>query len=268
MTVHVVTVGISVLTNAARAGILEGLDLRDDVAVSAIRADGQARARLVDHVRSDPWKASAELNAMRPYLEGGSVEEAYLIATSTAACDLASDILQRVLREDFQVPVSGKGPPVLARDEEARFAASLQALWDALLDFIRRRLAEGREVAINATGGLKPELAVCLVAGNLTGVPVYYRHEYFDRTVVLPPLVWALCPVEIRAALRRLAGGLVSGPDAERYYATNDGLTLERLRLIAVERDDDGLIYRVRLAPYGRLLLDLADGAAGGSEEV
>lgn len=266
MAIHVVTVGVSVLANAARRGVFRWSPA-DEAAASSARADPGVRQALIDHVRSNPWATSAELNAMRPYLEEGSVEEVYLVGTATAACVLVMDVLGRVLREDFGVPVSGKGPAVTAEEDEERFARSLQALWEVLLDYVRHRLAEGKEVAINATGGLKPEMAVCLVVGNLTGVPVYYRHEHFDRTVVLPTLVWALCPFEIRESLRRLPGGFVSGPDAAGYYAQNEGARLERLRLVRVERDEAGEVFRVRLAPYGRLLLDLA-GSGGGSGGV
>lgn len=259
MAIHIVTVGVSVLANAAKAGLVPSVE----EAVAAVRSGADVRRRLVSFVRDDPWAASAELNAMRSFLEEGSVEEVYLVGTSSPACDVVVDVLVQVLREAHGVPVSGKTAPVLSEDEEERFAASLLALWDILIEFLRRRRAEGREVLINATGGLKPELAVCLVAGNLAGVAVYYRHEEFGRAVVLPTLVWAGCPPAIRGALERLGAGVLSGPEAEQFHAEHAGSRLEALRLIRVERDDEGQIYRVRLAPYGRLLLDLGRSAAG-----
>jgi putative CRISPR-associated protein (TIGR02619 family) len=259
--IHIVTVGVSVLANATRAGVVPSIA----EAVEAFRTGASVRERLAAFVRRDPWGASAELNAMRPFLEEGSVEEVYLVATSSPACDVVVDVLTRTLRTDHGVQVSGKMTPVLPDDEEERFATSLLALWEALLAFLRRRRAEGREVLINATGGLKPELAVCLVAGNLAGVPVYYRHEEFERTIFLPTLVWAECPPPIRGALERLGGaGVISGPDAERFHAEHAGSRLEALRLIRVERAEDGRVYRVQLAPYGRLLLDL--GRSMGEE--
>lgn len=264
LAIHIVTVGVSVLANAVKVGLVSSVEK----AMAAARTDAGMRERLVSFVRRDPWSASAELNAMRSFLEEGSVEEVYLVGTSSRACDVVVDVLVRVLREAYDVPVSGKAAPVLPDDEEERFATSLLALWETLIDFLRRRRAEGRDVLINATGGLKPELAVCLVAGNLAGVPVYYRHEEFDRAVTLPTLVWADCPPSIKGALERLGGGVVSGPEAERFHAEHAGSRLEALRLIRVDRDEDGRVFRVRLAPYGRLLLDLgrsshAEGAAG-----
>ena len=220
--------------------------------------------------------ASAELNAMREFFEtkpgtadganfedGLPVEEVYLVGTSTQPGALARQVLEIVLEERFGVRVSGQGPSVLPQDGDENFVASLLHLWEKLLRYVRARQAEGRVVAINATGGLKPELAMCLVAGNLTGVPVYYRHEHYGKTVVLPTLVWPLCPSEIRDSLRALSAGVISGPNAARYDAEYNGRRLERLCLAEVYRDASGEAYRVELRPYGRLLLELAKEETG-----
>jgi len=272
--VHVVTVGVSVLTNARRAGKL-AVDPHDEAGIEQVLRDPAAFRALVDFVEADPWRASAELSAMRPFLErdplsanasrfgnGLEVEEAYLVATSTQPGALARAVLETVLKEHFGVRVSGQGPPVLPQGDEEAFVESLRGLWEALLSFVEARRADGCEVAINATGGFKPELAVCLIAGNLTGVPVYYRHEHYGSTIILPTLVWPLCPPEIRVALQALCGGELSGPDAARFDAEHDGRRLERLRLVQSDRDDSGGAFGVRLLPYGRLLLELQKAEA------
>ncbi len=253
MAVHIATVGVSLLANAVRRGLARSVE----ELVASVEQDPSMRSRILDLLRADPWGMTAELNAMRPYLEEGSVEEVFLIGTWTPAGGIAVDLLIQFMGERA-VPAAGTIVPLKDEGEEERFAASLEGLWEILVGSIRRFRAEGRDVAINATGGLKPELAVCLIAGNLAGVPVYYRHERFDRTVVLPTLVWPLCPSPIREALALLAPRHLGTPEAERFYAEHDGARLEELRLILVDRASDGGIRGVRLAPYGRLLLDLA----------
>lgn len=258
MAVHVVTVGVSVLSNASRAGVLGSMDIWDEDALPEPGSE-PAWSSLVGFVASDPWRASAELHAMQPYLESGAVDEVHLITTSTRAAALVADVLAAVLRQRWGLTVSGRaGPLGDVADPEERFATSLHRLHDWLLEFVRVRTAEGKEVWINATGGLKPELAVCLVVGNVTGVPVYYRHERGGGTVVLPTLVWPLCPTSVRGALRALAGGPLTGADAARFFDEHRGARLERLRLLRVDRDARGEVRSVALAPYGRLLLDLA----------
>ncbi len=258
MAVHIATVGVSLLANAVRRGLARSVE----ELVASVEQDPSMRSRILDLLRADPWGMTAELNAMRPYLEEGSVEEVFLIGTWTPAGGIAVDLLIHLMGERA-VPAAGTTVALKDEGDEERFAASLEGLWEILVGSIRRFRAEGRDVAINATGGLKPELAVCLIVGNLAGVPVYYRHEHFDRTVVLPTLVWPLCPAPIMESLALLVSRNLGAPEAERFYAEHDGARLEELRLIMVDRDGDRGIRGVRLAPYGRLLLDLARRGVG-----
>lgn len=47
---------------------------------------------------------------------------------------------------------------------------------------------ESREVIFCATGGFKAELAITNLVGLLFGIKVYYLHELFKDTVIIPPL--------------------------------------------------------------------------------
>lgn len=256
MTIHLVTVGISIVTNAARMGVL-GFGPDEAVARAGAGADARVRAALVEATRRDPWGMSAELSAMRPYLEEGSVEAAHLLPTATPACLLAAEVLEEVLQEDHGVPVTRAEVSLRAEDDES-FAVSLRSLWDAVWGFVRERRAEGKDVAINATGGMKPEFAAVYVAGSLAGVPVYYRHERFRGTVVVPPLDLSLAPRELAAALGRLAGRALEGEEAARFWAEAEARHLERLGLIRVEEDGPAEVRRVGLSRYGRMLLGTA----------
>lgn len=42
-------------------------------------------------------------------------------------------------------------------------------------------------VALNATGGRKPVVAVAVAVGLAEGVPVYYQHERFETVLQIPP---------------------------------------------------------------------------------
>jgi len=44
-------------------------------------------------------------------------------------------------------------------------------------------------VALNATGGRKPVVAVAVAVGLAEGVPVYYQHERFETVLRIPPEV-------------------------------------------------------------------------------
>ncbi len=253
MTIHLVTVGISIVTNAAHTGVL-GSGPDDTVALAEAGADARVKAALVEATRRDPWGMSAELSAMRPYLEEGSVDAAHLLPTATPACLLAAQVLEEVLQEDHEVPVTRAEVP-LAAEDDGSFAVSLRRLWDEVWGFVRERRAEGKDVAINATGGMKPEFAAVYIAGSLAGVPVYYRHERFQRTVVIPPLDVSLAPPELAPTLRRLGEGALEGEEAARFCAGDEARRLERLGLIRVEGGGPAEVQRVTLSRYGRMLL-------------
>lgn len=44
------------------------------------------------------------------------------------------------------------------------------------------------QCAINATGGYKAQIAIAVMIGQATHVPVYYKHELFDDIIWFPPL--------------------------------------------------------------------------------
>jgi hypothetical protein len=42
--------------------------------------------------------------------------------------------------------------------------------------------------AINATGGYKAQIAIGVLIGQALGIPVYYKHEFFNEAIAFPPL--------------------------------------------------------------------------------
>jgi putative CRISPR-associated protein (TIGR02619 family) len=246
------------LTNALSEGLLEPGIVRDENLQKAVLSDSAKMQSLVSFVQENPWRRSAELNAMRPYLEANTVKRVFIVSTASAACRIAADVLEAVFTTSFGIPVAGKLTQVFYGDQEQQFSDSLLRLWESILDIIRRHKSDNEQFLINATGGLKPELAVCLLAGNLTLTPVYYKHEHFQQTVQLPFLVAPLVPQATLNALRELYESNVplSGPAAQKYFEEHNGSELERLHLIRVERQGK-TVYRVMLASYGKLLCEL-----------
>ena len=54
MAVHVVTVGVSVLTNAHRTGVL-AVQPQDEAGIERVRQNHAERQAIVEWVKSDPW---------------------------------------------------------------------------------------------------------------------------------------------------------------------------------------------------------------------
>jgi putative CRISPR-associated protein (TIGR02619 family) len=72
------------------------------------------------------------------------------------------------------------------QDPERFRTQGLRSLAKELGKIIRDQAAAN--CAINATGGYKAQIAIAVVVGQVTGVPVYYKHERFSAIISLPPL--------------------------------------------------------------------------------
>jgi len=43
-------------------------------------------------------------------------------------------------------------------------------------------------IAVDATGGYKAQIAIAVVIGQALSIPVYYKHEFFNRIIDFPPM--------------------------------------------------------------------------------
>lgn len=232
--VHVVTVGTSILGRYGH---------KRDAAVPP-------EADLVAFVKRDPSFASAELNAMSAYLNDGSVSQVYLLATDTADGTLCANVIQQYLRTRDK-PVQVENGPRIPGVGGPSFYEGMGRLASRITRYVREHSEQG--VMINATGGYKAEAALVAAVGFWSGVPVYYRHETADRTVVLPPI--GLASGETAAAIRdiRSPDGRVIDPEFATWRAAHGSAWHALLQGFAVEAlQTDGEIYGCKLTDLGR----------------
>lgn len=232
---HVVTVGTSLMTNAQRANL-----------------DFQDREAVARWVAADPGAASAELNAMGPYLASGRVSSVYLLCTDTEHAKRCGEALEEYL-QGRGIPVEW-GPLLRVAPDRDKFYEGLTQLAEAVARYIRRHREAG--VAVNATGGFKAETSLAATLGLFMGVPVYYRHETARETVELPPLGLASGPT--RAALREIPfpAGRLAGPEFEAWHRRHREAVARltssgQVRLLGDEGEPP---HGVELTQVGRLL--------------
>lgn len=193
-TLHVMTVGVSVITNFARD---------HQVNVTEVPRHGQ---ELYAFIQKNPSHASAELNAFM--LRVGKVKklsgtEVLLVFSDLPAGGLAAKSIGKYLFTKHQIQTTylklkylsvpaGKGinsDNQQERDDvQAKAVSGLRQFRDKVEDFVKnwqRRNPEG-EVAFNATGGYKAEVAVLYELGRFLRMPVYYLHETYKTTIELP----------------------------------------------------------------------------------
>ena len=161
------TVGASLENNAKR----QGTDFSDALAVQAF-------------IREDPQAACAELNFLSRFLEQG--DEVELLHSDTDSGSRCSRYLEDYLRTLGYTCAVHRVPGLTQK--AAGFADyGLRALVHLLAQRVTAARRRAREVAINATGGFKPEVAYATVLGLVFRVPVYYIHESFKDIIEIPP---------------------------------------------------------------------------------
>lgn len=211
--VHVVIVGSSLATNYAGKG-----ERAVEEELGKMNAAQLARYHKALHEflrRSGP-AASAEMSAMRPFLESGEISLAYLLHTDTPSSTCCAKALGMFLEE--------KG--VESKLVEVKgFAGGPEKFHIGLSNLAREIshiLASHEMVRICATGGYKPESSIASILGFIAGAPVYYAHVTFGRPVQLPslPIDWKY---EIKKHKRAIKEMLDRGRVPQREFVEKFG---------------------------------------------
>jgi putative CRISPR-associated protein (TIGR02619 family) len=187
---HIVTVGISLLTNFAKANNLP------------LEKVLRLHKQLAEFLKANPRAACSEINSLdartgllRKKNKGLAVSLVYS-ATAGQESRLAARRIGNFLKQqgvevaeiklkDIGVPANPKAHPA----EAARLAeAGLIRLYDKLEAHVNkmRQLHPDLEIALNATGGYKAETAILYGLGCDLGLPVYYLHETYRVPITLP----------------------------------------------------------------------------------
>lgn len=185
---HVMTVGISLLTNYEREN-------------KVARAEVLRRARALDpFLAADPCAASAEINALAARLGGiaaiGADVAVSLVYTQTRECMTTAGAIKRFLKSRGVLVREIKLPGVERPGESrAEIRAAVRAAENGLR-LMRGKIAQhvakmrkqkpNLQIFFNATGGFKAEVAVLYGLGRELGIPVYYLHETYRTVIELP----------------------------------------------------------------------------------
>ena len=208
---HIISVGTSTIRNSYRL-LRENPRLAPESVLSALnkcvavrpgsREDyecykllsgfSELHGTILQLLREDPRRMSAEINAMWPWLEKAEerpeyAAEAILLATETSLGVLAGKILKAYLSE--RLPSARIGLRTVQGWEE-NVMRGIVNLYLAARDEVRKLArTENTIIMMNATGGFKPE-ATFLVMAGLHYAPekafAYYIHELHRVHTVIP----------------------------------------------------------------------------------
>ena len=179
MTTILTTVGTSLLGNAKRA---TGTD----------NPDSHALARFLKE--TDSAEASAETNSLSRLLKPG--DRIVLLHSDTPDGEQCAAVLLHYYERTHDA-VKEKIPKLDYRESGFK-VQGLRSLVSAMARLIGEQRRAGHDVAINATGGFKAEIAYATLVGLLFDVPVYYIHEAFKDIIEMPatPIGWDLSLID------------------------------------------------------------------------
>jgi len=236
---HIVPVGLSILTNS---GWKYGERL-------------PAKKDLIAALRRDPRRMSAELNGLIPFIERGRCSSVHLIGTGTPPNKLSRDVVAHFLQERrihiTRAEARGLAPQPLdlAPNHEA-FYEAVRRFRGQVFRVVRHARERGAEILINATGGLKAEVAVAALIAAEFSLSAYYIHESMAEPVFLPTVA---LDRRLLHLLRRIHES--TGQRRRRSVAESDLRRLEQEALVKVSRTPDGEVRNIRLTRYAKSLL-------------
>jgi len=215
---------------------------------------------MLDYVRSEPARASSELNAILRLLESVDVSrevvEVFLYNTQTCNSRLCRSLLEDYLRGEGvrvqSIEIRGLG-------SLHEFDSGLVEVLDKVVRVVVDRKRQGTRVYVNATPGFKPESTFFVIASILAGADsIFYIHEGFRELVRLPMPPLSLRRDEVEELVRLL--GTEGGAP---LYAVRQELGDEGVRRLVemglVEKREGMLVLR----RWVRKLLEVFESGTG-----
>ncbi|MFA7237278.1 MAG: putative CRISPR-associated protein [Phycisphaeraceae bacterium] len=208
---------------------------------------------LLESLRNDPRKNSAELNALLHFIDRDECSRVHLLATDTPQGRLCGQTIGRYLHDRGIQTTDGKTIGLLSRSIElatsqVSFFTAIRVFRDAVFRVAQKARRGGAVVFINATGSIKAETAVAAMVAAELKLSAYYIHQSMNEPVFLPT-----------AALDPDALEILRGIGKPRHVppklAPRDQDRLQREGLIKLSLKADGQVSSIHLTAFAKHLL-------------
>lgn len=271
--IHITSVGASIITNFKRENPTFTLpNIDEDNKFENVWTDKAKFEQILDYANRYPFKASAELNALKGFIENNDVTEVHLIVTDTFVGKITSEVIKQFLSTkninctSKTIPGYYKESAKNEEEAEEKFIKGLSDLRDSLIEFIKGKKINdpGCEILINATGGFKPEILILMLVGSLTNCKVYYIHEFFKRILFLPPIFLPYLNNSVADALQEInhnAQKRISGEtqcaEFQKEYSSVYHELLDTKLISEKFGEKDDKLFEIKITSYGKLLADV-----------
>lgn len=192
---HIITVGISLLTNY-RSKHNDGLPKEEQIDRKVVLGRS---LEVKKFLAENPRAASAEINTLEAktdFLRGDKSFSVSLVYSETDEGKTAASHLEDFLKEknirstslvlrDMTIPANEGGEPDAKRKAAEE---GLREFRRRIADHVQRLKKQTPEpdILFCASGGFKSEIAVFYGLGKELGLPVYYMHEIYNIAIELP----------------------------------------------------------------------------------
>lgn len=267
---HIISSGLSILSNAKNAGILpKEVKVADEDYWKMLLQNPLEIIKLKEFVKLDPYKNSAELNTFLRVVKNKNPNEieVYLFGTKTNSNELCRRVIEAYLKElgfRLYTPIEVSGYFWKARFDEKyaidEFRKGISELLDRLIYLAKKKKEEGYKVYFNPTGGLKAHVIATALAAFLVDADVYYMNEEFNEVVFIPPLFYIPKGKEVDILQKLYKNSYLSGKNAEDLYSAVPD-EIERLKIygfVTVE-EEFSKVYRIKITSKGKFLKERLD---------
>jgi len=268
--IHIISTGLSLITNAQKNGVIDAkIKISDEAKWKEIFDNPLLMDKLLDFLRSDPKKFSAEINTFLRVVEGKPPQkiEVFLVGTNTYSNEIARTVIRRFLQEQGYLVLLDKEFSGYFWEsqffDETKVADEFQKgvinLLDQLIFIAQTKKKKGYRVFFNPTGGLKAHVIATALAGFLTNSEMYYMNEEFSNVVFLPLLFYIPKGREIKILkeIEKLEKSEKNEEFDKALLQFEDELErLEIYGIIHIKRAKNSDILDIKLTNRGRLILD------------
>ena len=183
---HIITVGISLLTNFER----EHKTTRDNTL--------KQHQQVLDFIVQNPTKSCAELNSLNAKTKFLEVKKPFgitLVYTDTQFGKFSATMIKTFLERNGFTPIEIKLnnlsiPKTELDAKKAQQLANkgLKELQTKIKKHIEKLMKKDPDtkIYINATGGFKAQVAILYGIGKELDIPIYYMHEEYQMAIELP----------------------------------------------------------------------------------
>ena len=259
--IHITSVGASIITNLSKEyPELKILNVGEDSKFEKYLTKDFKRIR--DYFLKNPFRYSAELNALRSFIEDETVNTVHLIITKTMVSRLTSRLIKEFLKlkniECTIQEISGYYENKDTNTAEREFIKSLSKLRNNLITYIKRQKIKGFNIFLNATGGFKPDIVILVLVASITNSKVYYIHEFFRKIVFIPPLFITTLNDGMKKLINELHTVIINVPNCRMFIKRNKNSFEEActLDLVDLKYNDRNEIKEIKLSGYGKFLAE------------